>query len=85
MHPSSPDASLREAILAALAEAPAGLSLPKLCKRLDVRMSVLLRALAWLGEDAIGEVAGEGLVRVEARGELAIAVLICSDAGTKTG
>ncbi len=38
-------------------------------------MSVLLRELAWLGEDAIGDTPGAGLVRVEHRGERDIAVL----------
>ena len=82
MQASSPDVALRAAILAALANAPEGLSLPRLCKRLDVRMSVLLRALAWMGEAPIGHVAGEGVVRVEARGELSIAVLVGTDVRT---
>lgn len=76
MHRSSPDTALRAAILAALAEAPDGLSLPRLCKRLGVRMSVLLRALAWLGDTSIGTQRGEGLVRVEERGDLTIATLL---------
>lgn len=76
MPPSSPDTALRAAILTALADAPDGLSLPKLCKRLGVRMSVLLRTLAWMGEAPIGATSGEGLVRVEARGDLSIATLV---------
>lgn len=59
----SPDAALIEAVLAQLAAAPEGVSLPRLCKRLDVRMSVLMRTLAWLGEGSIGGVPGAGWVR----------------------
>lgn len=66
-------------LLAALAAEPDGVSLPRLCKRLGLRMSVLLRELAWIGEDPIGEHAGLGWVRIEvrsdARGETRIAVL----------
>ena len=76
MQPSSPDAALRAAILAELAQSPEGVSLAKLCKRLRVRMSVLLRTLAWMGEAPLGHVAGEGLVRVETRGELSVARLV---------
>lgn len=64
---------LTEPLLALLAGHPDGLSLPRVCKRLDVRMSVLLRELAWIGEDAIGEVAGPGWVRVEEHGESRVA------------
>lgn len=39
------------------------MSLPRLRKRLGTRMSVLMRALAWLGEDRIGPVQGAGWVR----------------------
>lgn len=73
---TSPPASLAEALLAELAQHPEGVSLPRLCKRLQVRMSVLLRTLAWMGEAPIGTEAGAGLVRVERRGELDIATLI---------
>ncbi|WP_231118088.1 hypothetical protein [Lysobacter silvisoli] len=66
---------LTEPLLAALADAPEGVSLPRLCKRLRVRMSVLLRELAWIGEAAIGGQAGPGWVRVETRGESQVAVL----------
>jgi len=62
-------------LLAELAREPDGVSLPRLCKRLGVRMSVLMRELAWLGEDAIGGEAGPGWIRVEKRGELDVAVL----------
>ena len=70
-----PPASLADAVLAQLAAHPEGVSLPRLCKRLQVRMSVLLRALAWLGETRIGVETGAGWVRVERRGELDVAVL----------
>lgn len=66
---------LTEPLLALLAEHPEGLSLPRVCKRLGVRMSVLLRELAWIGEDAIGDVAGPGWVRVGAREETAVATI----------
>lgn len=66
---------LTEPLLALLAEHPDGLSLPRVCKRLGVRMSVLLRELAWIGEDAIGDVAGPGWVRVEERGEVSVATI----------
>lgn len=68
-----------EAVLAALSVAPDGLSLPRLCKRLGLRMSVLLRTLAWLGEDAIGGAAGPGWVRIVHEDGRDIAVL--TDAG----
>lgn len=67
--------SLREALLAELALHPAGIDLSRLRKRLDVSMSVLLRELAWLGSEAIGDVPGPGLLRVEQRGDREIAVL----------
>lgn len=66
---------LTEPLLALLAEHPDGLSLPRVCKRLGVRMSVLLREVAWLGEEAIGDTSGPGWVRVEERGETRVAVL----------
>lgn len=66
---------LTEPLLAMLAGDPGGVSLPRLCKRLGVRMSVLLRELAWIGEDPIGDHPGPGWVRVEARGESSVAVL----------
>jgi len=59
----SAEAALVAALLAQLADAPEGVSLPRLCKRLDVRMSVLLRSLAWIGEEHVGGVRGPGWVR----------------------
>ncbi|MCX7555604.1 hypothetical protein OS187_01960 [Xanthomonadaceae bacterium JHOS43] len=61
----SVDPSLVAALLAQLAEAPEGLSLPRLCKRLDVRMSVLTRTLSWIGEASIAGQPGPGWVRLE--------------------
>ncbi|MGV8932756.1 MAG: hypothetical protein ACOH1R_11685 [Luteimonas sp.] len=72
---TSPSPSTTDALLALLAAEPEGISLPRLCKRLGLRMSVLLRELAWLGEDAIGDTPCAGLVRVEHRDERDIAVL----------
>ncbi|HVI60053.1 MAG TPA: hypothetical protein VM619_14430 [Luteimonas sp.] len=60
------------------------MSLPRLCKRLGLRMSVLLRELAWLGEETIGGRPGPGLVRVERRGEREIAVLVAREAPDPT-
>ena len=76
---TSPSPSTTEALLAALAREPDGISLPRLCKRLGVRMSVLMRELAWLGEEPIGGKPGPGLVRVERRGERDVAVLVARD------
>ncbi len=73
--PLSPDATLADALLAQLADAPEGVSLPRLCKRLDVRMSVLMRALAWLGEGRIGGVPGAGWVRTVEDGARTLALL----------
>lgn len=72
---TSPSPSTAEALLAELAREPDGVSLPRLCKRLGLRMSVLMRELAWLGEAPIGGRPGPGLVRVEERGERSFAVL----------
>jgi hypothetical protein len=72
---TSPSPSTTDALLAALAGEPDGMSLPRLCKRLGLRMSVLLRELAWLGDEPIGGQPGAGLVRVETRGQLQVAML----------
>ena len=69
---TSPQPSFAEALLAELARHPEGISLPRLRKRMDARMSLLMRTLAWLGEDSIGGVEGAGLVRIERRGEAGI-------------
>ena len=71
----SADPALVAALLAQLAAEPDGMSLPRLCKRLGVRMSVLMRTLAWLGEDTIGGMPGAGLVRVARDGGREVAAL----------
>ena len=72
---TSPQPSFAEALLAELARHPEGISLPRRRKRLDVRVGLLGRTLAWLGEERSGGVGGAGLVRVERRGEAGFAVL----------
>ncbi len=54
------------AILAELAAAPppAGMSLPRLAKRLGLGVSVVLRQLSLMGDAVIGGQAGPGWVRV---------------------
>lgn len=84
----SADPALTRALLAELAAHPAGTSLPRLCKRLGVRMSVLMRNLAYLGEERIGGVAGAGLVRTVEDGERTLAMLTdagCAAAAMLTG
>jgi len=71
----SADPVLVAALLAELSGAPDGLSLPRLCKRLDARMSVLLRTLAWIGEGDAGGVRGAGWVRIVEDGARRLAVL----------
>ncbi|MCW0370758.1 hypothetical protein NB688_001593 [Xanthomonas sacchari] len=71
----SADPLLTARLLHLLADAPEGMALARVCKRLDVRMSVLLRTLAWLGDAELAGQPGPGWVRVERRGEREIAVL----------
>ncbi|MCW0366157.1 hypothetical protein NB699_001140 [Xanthomonas sacchari] len=71
----SADPLLTARLLRLLAEAPDGMALARVCKRLDVRMSVLLRTLAWLGDAELAGQPGPGWVRVERRGERELAVL----------
>jgi hypothetical protein len=54
------------AILAELATAPppGGMSLPRLAKRLDLGVSVVLRQLSLMGDAVIGGQPGPALVRV---------------------
>ena len=56
---------LIEAVLLELAAQNEPVSLARLSKRLRVRQSSLLRCIAYLGDDVIGEQAGPGLVQVE--------------------
>lgn len=69
------DHALVRALLAELAARPQGVSLPRLCKRLGIRMSVLLRALAWLGEARIGDDPGAGWIRIVGEEDRRLAVL----------
>ena len=75
----SADPAIAAALLAALAGEPEGISLPRLCKRLNVRMSGLLRTLAWLGDEAIGGRRGPGWVCTRREGARTLALL--TDAG----
>lgn len=67
MNPPAPLTPLSEALLRALADAPAGkpVSLPRLGKQLGQGASVLLRQLTLLGDSAVGGVPGPGWVQVE--------------------
>ena len=71
--------SLAEAILAELAREPKGIALARLSKRLDVRMSTLLRCIAYLGDDIIDGEPGPGLVRVVQIGERTMLVSTATD------
>ncbi|CCF69245.1 hypothetical protein [Xanthomonas citri] len=71
----SADLQLTVQLLHVLADAPDGVSLARLCKHLGVRMSVLLRTLAWLGTANLDGQPGPDWVRVEDRGERQCAVL----------
>lgn len=71
----SADEALLQALLAELAAAPDGMSLPRLCKRLRIRMSVLMRTLAYLGDERIGDAQGPGWVRTIEHGERTLAQL----------
>lgn len=75
----SADEALLQALLTELAAAQDGMSLPRLCKRLGIRMSVLMRTLAWLGDERIGDAQGPGWVRTVEDGERTLAQL--TDAG----
>ena len=70
---TSPLPPSAEALLRALATDGGEVSLPRLCKRLDVRMSALLRLLAALGEAPVGDAAPLGYVSVRAEGERQLA------------
>ncbi|MCD9005330.1 hypothetical protein LDO31_03590 [Luteimonas sp. XNQY3] len=71
----SADETLLQALLTELAAAPDGMSLPRLCKRLRIRMSVLMRTLAYLGNQRIGDVQGPDWVRTVEEGERTLAQL----------
>ena len=78
-HVTSPLPSSAEALLRELAAAGGEVSLPRLCKRLGLRMSVLLRMLAALGETPIGDAPALGYVLVRDDGERQFARI--TDAG----
>ncbi|MFA0923634.1 hypothetical protein [Xanthomonas fragariae] len=71
----SADPQLTAQLLRALADAPAGVSLARLCKQLGVRMSLLLRTLAWLGDANLDGQPGLGWIRVEDRSDRQFALL----------
>ncbi|MFC0154885.1 hypothetical protein ACFFJ4_15065 [Xanthomonas dyei] len=71
----SADPQLTAQLLQALADTPEGVSLSRLCKQLGVRMSVLLRTLAWLGSANLDGQPGPGWIHVEERGDRQFAVL----------
>lgn len=60
---------LSHALMAELARHTEALSLPRLCKRLGVRQSTLLRCIAYLGEESIGQCRGAGWVHLQQDGE----------------
>ena len=66
---TSPLPSSAEALLRELAADGGEVSLPRLCKRLGLRMSVLLRMLAALGETPIGDAPAPGYIAVRDDGE----------------
>lgn len=76
---TSPLPSSAEALLRALAADGGEVSLPRLGKRLGVRMSVLLRLLSALGNVPIGNIPALGYVIVLGDGERQFARI--SDAG----
>jgi hypothetical protein len=70
------DPALADAILSALAQVPeGGMSLPRLCKKLGLRMSVLMRTLAWLGDSPIGGRPGPGWVSLSRVGGRDVAAI----------
>jgi len=56
-------------IVAELSNHTEAVSLPRLSKRLGVRQSSLLRCIAYLGEQSVGQHQGAGWVRLEQDGE----------------
>ncbi|KUF21235.1 hypothetical protein [Xanthomonas phaseoli] len=80
----SADPQLTAQLLHALADAPEGVSLAKVCKQLGVRMSVLLRTLAWLGNASLDGRPGPGWIQVEDRGGRQFAMLTEAGRGATT-
>ncbi|MFZ6707921.1 formate dehydrogenase accessory sulfurtransferase FdhD [Undibacterium sp. TC9W] len=60
---------LSHALMAELAQYTEALSLPRLCKKLGVRQSTLLRCIAYLGEESIGQYTGAGWVHLQQDGD----------------
>ncbi|MFZ6874629.1 formate dehydrogenase accessory sulfurtransferase FdhD [Undibacterium sp. Di27W] len=56
-------------LMAELSNHTEAVSLPRLCKRLGVRQSSLLRCIAYLGEQSVGQHQGAGWVKLEQDGE----------------
>lgn len=56
-------------LMAELSNHTEAVSLPRLCKRLGVRQSSLLRCIAYLGEETVGQHQGAGWVRLEQDGK----------------
>ncbi len=73
--------ALNHAILLALSQEPAPMSLPKLGKRLGLGASVLMRALATMGDARLGGRSGPGWVTVRLQDERWTAAL--TDAGRR--
>lgn len=76
---TSPLPSSADALLRALAAEGGEVSLPKLCKRLGLRMSVLMRMLTALGGTPIGDQPALGYITVREDGERQFARI--TDAG----
>lgn len=76
---TSPLSLSAELLLQALAADDDAVSLPRLCKRLGIRMSVLLRTLAMLGETRIGDAPALGHIAMSDDGERTFARI--TDAG----
>ena len=70
---------LNRAILLALSQETAPVSVPKLCKRLGLGASVLMRAMTLMGEASLGGQPGPGWVTLQLQGDRWVAAL--TDAG----
>ncbi len=64
-----PQDELGYALMAELSCHEEAVSLSRLCKRLGVRQSTLLRCIAFLGEQALGQHQEVGWVRMQEDGE----------------
>jgi hypothetical protein len=81
--------AVAEALLAELAASKEPVSAARLCKRLKIRMSTLLRSVAFLSDHEIGGQPGPGLVYMTQDGERSLLALTekgraeCDGAGIK--